>query len=412
MEGLDCIMAKRSLVFAFLAVLPFSAQALTSNYFSTNAHPLVMEIGFDYLHPTFGVISGVVVQNSATSNVSTPTVGGVNQTYPDVFAQTLGVKFLMDEEKKMGLTFQSYLPLNSLTQMDSGNTYLPEYALYRCEKQRPRVSVMLEENLSESWRAGLGIDLGFGVTSEATVFMQSGDGKYSNQRISASVKPKIVPMGILEYDGYRLMVKAENKVKFTLNAAAGASVFPPLNASFDVTYASNSALFFDPWTFDLSRRYQVSDTWILGLGVSYQLWSGYETRAAVIRDISGTFSNGQDPARKTTNLLVPRIAIEKKFGERRYELGYEFKDSIFKTTPYSGNGNYLDPPRHSFTLGAIFPFASGWELGTSVQVTRLTPQSVVKLNSTEIGAPGYEASGWLYGGKLSLTVPFEGSKKL
>jgi hypothetical protein len=415
MERLGSLMAKffliSSLLFSFSSI---SAQAITSEYFNSTKHPLVVEFGFEYLHPTFGSIDNVVIRNPQTSSEAATVLGAVNQTYPDVFAQTLKAKILLDEEKNAELTVQSFLPLNALTQVDTGNTYLPEYVLYRTEKQRPRLSILGEMNISDRFKVGAGLDLGFGVTTEATVFLQSGDGKYSNQRISASVKPRIIPMVVLVYEQYRFLIKGENKVAFTLNASAGANVFPPLNASFDITYAATSALFYDPWIFDLSRRYQLAaiglNTWSVGIGLSYQLWTGYEQRAAVIKNISGTFSNGLSPAFKARNLLVPRVAIEKSFTRQRWELGYEFKDSIFINTP-SSNGNYLDPPRHSFSLGAIFSFSSGWELGTSLLVSRLVPQSVVKLDSTEIGAPGYQASGWLYGGNINLTIPLRGAEK-
>jgi hypothetical protein len=382
---------------------------MTSEYFNSTKYPIVIEFGFEYLHPVFETINNVVIRNSQTSSTAGTVNGGVSQIYPDVFAQTIKAEVLLNEEKSAKLKFQTFLPLNSLTQMDSGNTYLPEYVLYRTEKQRPRVSLVGEMDVSEKLRVGLGLDLGFGITSEATVFLQSGAGKYSNQRISASVKPRVIPMGSLEYEGFYFLVKGENKVSFSLNTSAGASVFPPLNASFDISYSTNSALFYDPWTFDLSKKLEVSDSFKLGLGCSYQLWTGYEPRAAVINNISGTFSNGLSPSFKAANLFVPRISFEKDFAQERWELSYEYKDSIFKDTP-SNNGNYLDPPRHSFGLSAFFPVSTGWELGASLQVARLAPQTVVKKEITEIGAPGYQASGWLYGGNLSLTVPFEAKK--
>jgi hypothetical protein len=412
MGRLESDMAKRLGLFSVLYFTLYisAANALQSECFRSESFPIVVAFGIEYLHPNFGSINNVVIRNPQTSSDAAPVLGGVDQNYPDVFAQTILAKIRLSEEKKADLVFQSFLPLNALAAMDSGNTYLPEYVLYRTEKQRPRVSAMGEMNLSDQWRVGLGLDLGFGVTSEATVFLQSGAGKFSNQRISASAKPRVIPMGSVEFDGYRLLVKGENKVAYSLATTAGANVFPPLNASFDVTYASNSALFFDPWTFDLSHRYELGaigmESWAANLGVSYQLWSRFESRAAVINNISSTFSNGLAPAFQTHNLLVPRVAIEKAFGGQRWELGYEYKGSIFKGTPGS-NGNYLDPPRHSFSLGVIFPFSSGWELGVTTQVSRLVPQSVVKIDTTDIGAPGYQASGWLYGGNVNLTIPFE-----
>jgi hypothetical protein len=406
-------MAKFSLIYAlFTLFFSTSATALTSDYFSSKSNPFVVDFGFEYLHPQFGNIENVVIRNYKTGGIATPVSGSVDQVYPDVFAQTLNGQFLLSEESKATLIVKSFLPLNSLAQMDTGNTNLPEYVLYRAENQRPRMMAMGEMNLSDSWRAGLGFDLGFGVSAEATIYLQSGAGKYSSQRISASIRPKFIPLALIEHEGYRLLVKGENKIDFAFKTNAGASVFSTLSAGFDVSYSTNSALFFDPWTFELSKQYGLSavglDTWNLGLGISYQLWTGYQARAAVIEDVSGTFSNGLAPAFKTRNLLVPRVSLEKRFQSSRWELGYQFKDSIFNSTP-SGNGNYLDPPRHTGVIGAIFPISSGWEFGANLQVARLTPQSVVKSDATDIGGPGYEALGWLYGGSVNLIVPF--SKK-
>ena len=410
MERLDFNMAKLALTFLLLMAMRDSSFAMTSSYFESNSTPIVLGFGFQYLHPEFQPIENVIIRNNKTTSDPAPVSGKVEQNYPDVFAQILDLKVRVHERTNATIRFHSFFPLNSFAQMDTGNTYLPEYVLYRVENQRPRLSTIAEFDIVENMRAGFGIDLGFGVTSEANVFLQSGAGKVSNQRVSATVKPRVVPILSFEVNDYLFVVRGENKVSFSLNSAAGASVFPPLSASFDVTYQSNSALYYDPWKFDLSRRHSLSllglESWHLGWGASYQLWSGYEARAAVISGISGTFSNGQAPQFKTRTLLVPRVSLEKRFERARWELEYQFKDSIFTDTP-SGSGNYLDPPRHTAVLSAMLPLGEGMEWGASIQVARLSSQSVLKSDTTEIGAPGYTASGWLYGGSLNVTVPFQ-----
>ena len=413
MEGLDRPMAKFSLIYALFALCtlsPFASSfAMTSEWMdSRHAHSVVVDFGIEYAHPSFSPIRDVVIRNPRTTGDAAPVSGTVDQSYPDVFAQTLNAQFLLNSDSNAILQLRSFLPLNSFAQMDTGNTDLPEFVLYRAENQRPRISLLAELDVIRDLRFGLGFDLGFGVTSEATVFLQSGDGKSSSQRISATVKPKFIPIATMDWAGYRLMVKGENRVDFSFRTDSGASIFPPLNASFDVTYLSNSALYYDPWMFDISKVFDLStlalDTWSVQLGLSFQLWSGFVSRSAVIESVSGTFSNGIGPEFKARNLLVPRIGIEKGFTSSRWSLDYAFKDSIFAQTP-SGVGNYLDPPRHTASVGAVFPLRSGWEWGTSLQVARLGPQSVVKSNATEIGAPGYVASGWLYGGNIHVTIP-------
>jgi hypothetical protein len=379
-------------------------------------NPITIEVGLEYLHTDIPGINNVVVENPQTSTVTSPKYGNVDSSYPDVFAQTIKAQIILDPASKWSVSLKTYLPLNSLAQLDTGYIYQPEFVLYRAEAQRPRILLASGIDLNPDWRIGVAADIGFSVSAQANVFLQSGSGTYSDQRLVAKLKPTLVPQVSLQYLNYTFAVRGENKAPFDLGTAASARVFGSVNAAVDYSYISESAAYFQPWEFELSGKTVLSDVVKLKWGASYQLWSGYQARAALIQNsiqnncngnapCSGTFSPSLAPSSKGRNLIVPEAGFEFQVGDNRYEIGYRYKDTIFKDLP-TENGNYLDPPRHDVMLGVTFPTKAGWEWSLNAQVSRLVSQNVVKSDTGEIGAPGYTASGWLYGGGAHVAIPF------
>jgi hypothetical protein len=379
-------------------------------------HPITVELGIEYSHPELPSIAGVVVENSSTSTVLSPRTGTVASDYPDTFAQTLKIQFLLDPTVRSAISLKTFLPLDSLARLDSGNTYQPEFALYRTGNQRPRVVLNYGRDFGGPFRFGLGLDVGFSVNAAANVFLQSGAGTVSDQRISAKLKPTLIPQASFGYESWTLTFKGENKADFQLDTQAAARIFSG-SAGIDFQYTSSSALFFDPMSLDLDGTAELNSSFGIKYGLSYQWWSRYTAHAAVIRSsvpvncngnagCNSVFTSGLDPSFIAHNLLVPESVLEYRFGSDQLSLGYRFKDSIFSNLP-SGNSNYLDPPRHDLDLGYSSRTLAGWEWKIHLGLSRLTSQTVVKLDSSSIGGPGYSVSGWLYGGGVNVAIPFK-----
>jgi len=213
-------------------------------------------------------------------------------------------------------------------------------------------------------------------------------------------------------------VRGENRADFDLTTNAGASVFSNVSAGVDFSYLSSSAIYYQPWEFELNAQNEFSRKLTFLWGASYQLWSGYTTRAAIIQtpvsvtcpsgstNCTAQFSSGAFPEFKARNLLVPEIGLKLGLGDDSLEFDYDYKDSIFANLP-AGVGNYLDPPRHDFQLSFTHPTVSGVAWNIHGNLSRLTSQNVVKLDPDSIGGPGYSVDGWLYGGGFSVTVPFK-----
>ncbi len=380
-------------------------------------HSITIELGVEYSHPSIPSISNVVVENPSTSTVVTPRLGSVDNNYPDTLAQTLRVQMLLNPKNRFTVAAKTFLPLDGLAQMDTGNIYQPELALYRAESQRPRILLTSGMNLSPRFRVGLGLDIGFSVDSVATIFLQSGAGTVSDQRVSAKVRPSLIPQASLALDSYSLTYRGENKASFDLSTQAGARIFSSTSAGVDFKYTTNSALFFEPMSFEFEGKQEITRLFTLHYGASYEFWSRYQSRAAVIQGAipvncnnntgcNSTFSSGVSPQFTARDLLVPEGALDFAWGDDSVQLGYRFKDSIFTDVP-KGVGNYLDPPRHDFRLAYAHPTAGGWEWRIHAGVSRLVAQNVVKSDPNSIGGPSYQVSGWLYGGGLSVAIPFK-----
>lgn len=383
-----------------------------------------VEVGFEFATPQLNSFSDIILENAATSSNSTTTSGSLNSPYPDVFAQTLKLELNLDQQQTQSILLKSYLPLNAIAQIDTGYIYLPEYVLYRAEMQRPRVQMAYLHRLNEQWKVGGGFDVGFSVSATANVVLQNGSGKVSDQRISARLKPTIVPQAMVEFTPVSQLgsdlkletwIRGENASPFELQTNAGARVFSG-GAGVDFQYVSRSTLFFDPWAVDLRAHWQITPEWRLIPGVSYQWWSRFPVRAAVISgDIqnncngnagcSSVFSGTLSPEYEARNLWVPELAVAYRMSSLEATVGYRFKDSIFSGLP-TGVGNYLDPPRHDWLLQLSLATQVGWKWILGVQHSALVEQIVVKSNATEVGGPRYVAGGSLWGGHLRLAVPF------
>jgi hypothetical protein len=423
------------LIFIFLAFTSLVPGAFASIFDGelntpTSIHSLltpekniVVEIGVEYVHPDLPTIHNVVVENQSTSTaVSGPVNGDVQGGYPDTLAQTLKIQAMLDSATRWTIALKTYLPLNGIDQIDTGNEYQPEFVLYRSEAQRPRVLLTSAIDLSPHWRLGLGLDVSFSVSAQADVFLQSGAGTVSDQRISAKVKPGFVPQASLAYDQFSFTVRGENKADFDLTTNAGARVFNDLNAGLDFSYSSQSVLYYQPWDFELLGQIDLTPSIAIRPGISYQLWSGFKSRAAVIQttgsgscpsgspaDCTSQFSSGATPEFTARNLFIPELGFKFKtdhFNLDTLEFDYQYKDSIFAGLP-TGIGNYLDPPRHDFLFGFTHITKAGWQWNIHTSLSRLTSQTVVKSDPSSIGGPGYTADGWLYGGGLSVAIPFK-----
>ena len=428
----------------------FNAAALAE---PTDPQRLKLGVGVLYMSPQFKPISNVVVENNYTSDQTTPRSSSVEMDYRAPFGQTLGASYrLFPELWNFTLGVTAFLPVEQTAYMDTGEAFIPEYFLYRARLQRPQVAAAFGVKVLPWLHLGAGFQVGFGLTSTASVFLQTDTNKPSTMRFASSLKPKAGPYfsflitpkrsdsapsksgdeaSALDSQLFtlggtvRLPIVSNNVMTLRSSARALGNL-----AALDFNFGAQSALFYDPLTIELGATFP---HWRFGrfyAQVEQQYWSRFEAPALQIQDpaITGcsgacgvTISPGKNPTFQYKDITVARVGEEVTFGKWTLRAGYAYRPSILSDLP-TGNGNYLDPARHHWTGGLGYRFDKFLHfdvpcvLDVHVAYQKLQDQTVLKTAGDEagtttgaaakIGAPGYEVGGQLLGGGVSLQLAF------
>ena len=385
------------------------------------------------MEPRFTPISNVIVSNSYVADASTPEYGEVARDYRSTFGQALGLAYRLSPEGHSVLGLVAYLPLQHVSYMDTGETFVPEYVLYRGRTQRPQIDIAWGRELSPNWRIGIGAHLGFSLSSNATAFLTTQANHPSSMRFSGSLQPKVgpyfaahwAPTGDPQEVGVGLVVRApvNSANNMTLKTAARIGALPAI----DINFGAVSALYYDPASVDGSVTWKWGPHWRSVLQSEYQFWSRFIAPALAIQsctsgpDCGFIVSDGGIPTVPYRNILVARMGQELELGPTStLRFGYGYRPSIRGDVP-NGAGNYLDPPKHMITAGVGFQFKtflgieSEHRLDVHAAYHRLVSQTIAKTPGDEagsgsgdikIGAPGYTAGGSVYGGGATLSWLF------
>ncbi len=398
-----------------------------------------IELGLLSMMPHFTPISGVLVENDYVADQET--TKDVDTDYRSTLGQLIGVNLrLVPQWGNLSVGVTAFMPLQQVAYMDSGESYVPEYVLYRSRTQRPQVDLAFGMELSRKLKVGFGFQLAYALTSSATVFLQTESTKPSTMRFASSLKTKLGPQFGATYSTsetpndplattfgavLRLPVSSPNEIFLK----SGARAFGGF-AALDFNFIARSSLFYDPLTLELGSSFPtpfLTDHLARTLiQFDYQRWSAFAPPALLIIDpqtegcgaapCGVTVSGGTIPSFPYRNIVVPRIGQEMQISGARVRMGYSYRPSIFSSLP-TGAGNYLDPPRHNLSAGLGWTLHPQALLNTPVQLDLhlaycpLEKQTIVKAPGDEtgsgtaskkIGSPGYDAGGQLYGGGITL----------
>jgi hypothetical protein len=392
--------------------------------------------GWQWMDPRFKPIENVTLENSYTSDraISDDRIGNVNEDYRSVLGQAIGAAFVLNPEwRNLSAGITLYSPFDQLGFTDTGETYIPEYVLYRARNQRPQIELGLGLQATDQLQFGLGLHVAFGISANGTVFLQAEDGKPSTMRVTASIKPKASPsLGWLwkeETWSLGQVLRLPNAASSELTFNSSARAFGNL-AALDIRFSALSALFYDPASLETGWSWQYSPVHRLLLQLDFQAWRSFQAPLLTIREPEDTctidpgggscsnliVSPSYPPAYPLQNILIPRIAQEWSLRRLNVRAGYGYRPSIFSALP-TGTGNYLDPPRHMISLGAgwrleeLLGIQAPFELDVHVLFHQLVTQKIEKTPTTEagdpgtkIGAPGYSAGGQVWGSGISLSM--------
>lgn len=391
--------------------------------------------GVVFAAPHFLKIDSVVTQNQFTSDIPTgqpDAYGSVDVNYRNTFSQVFGISYrIFNQPTHLTVGLTAVTPFEPFAYFDTGQVYIPEYVLYRSRNQRPQFELGVGGRLTDSFYVGLGVHIGFGLTSSSDVFVTNKANATSTMSFSASMKPKASPyFGILffpesEFESqpftlgavFRFPLNYTNTITLNTNTAIS------INAAVPISFEANSSFFYDPASFELGGSFSVLSGFRLIPQLDIQFWRNFVPPALNIFQETSTDStfqikNAGLPSYSYQNLLVPRLGGEIQMNQKNFfRFGVAYRESIFKDVP-NGNGNYLDPPKLMTSLGWGFKFFEflGWDLPSNLDIhfsyQYLFRQTIVKTSGNEagissdskIGSPGYTAGGYLIGGGVSLSV--------
>lgn len=403
-----------------------------STSFSTLSHEnknqrLQFTYGLIFLNTQLDSLSNITLQNSTTADATLK--GDLHYDIDKIFGQIAGANYLLsDADWRPSLGFNTYLPINSILSVDSGEAYQPEYPLYRSRYQRPQVEIAFSGKIRQGIQLGMGLHIGTNLNSKGIATLQTDSQKPSQLRLISKAETRAAPsLGILLYDfnkdihdsfwsfGFTTRLPLENANRLTIESQA----YALLGADLGFNFSGKSALFYDPLTLTAGTTLHYLPTTKLILELQYAFWSQYQSPTIEIVDAynncvgSGCgfqITKSNLAPLNIRNILIPRLAHEWTLRPGiQLRCGYSYKPSIFKSVPSASNSqNFLDPAKHTFSLGAGVQVNSdatrpiSLDFYTSLQTIR--SQSVTKDQADLIGAPGYLTGGKILGGGVSLNI--------
>ncbi len=434
-----------------MTALANAGVALATQEFAAHYNPAALSWGRDLqtqmgvgllaAQPQFQAISGVVTQNTYTSD--SVKQGAVDTNYQATLGLSLGVKRqVIPQFFHLSLGAVAYVPQHNLAYFDSGETFLPEYVLYRSRLERPQFQVGMGVDLGQGVHVGVGVQASFTLNTSATLYLNTQKQTVSTLRFASSLAPQWVPsLGVLyqvSESSNATLAKLPLTLGVQLRAAAAASNYMKLASAsgllgplpyIDLGFIVNSALFYDPLTLELGLAWEQAPGSHLVLQADFQAWNAYQVPALVISQGSLdsapsegalTIAPGVMPPFRFQNLWIPRVAEEIQLtSELVLRLGYAYRGSFLQSSA-SEVGNYLDPPKHmlqaglGFTLGRLWGLDCDWRLDLSIFYHALVTQTITKtpgnevgnLTEEKIGAPGYQAGGRVWGAGVSVAFGF------
>lgn len=396
----------------------FSEKNSGNNYY----HPAVLAFSKDINVSTaltlvahnFEDINNIVIKNPTNdpSAGSSGVLGSVNTNYDSVQHASINASLPVKDYGSLG--FSLFLPVGKIMETNSGDSYLPEYVLYRARYKRIVSHLNYAHKLNNDFAFSLGIHMGFQAGANVNTNASLNGTSYgSSANAKTEANPTLAGVASLAYRTGESQFTAtfQQEMKNNLESAAtGLTAVPPV--PFDITISS--MIYYDPHILRVAyqRKLPFGE---LALSTEYQIWDNYKTPIVRIRRNSGTILPSDDYERVVVqNILVPKAGMTFNFGDSfDLALGAKYKPSIFAHT-YNNAGNSVDLNSLILSGGALFRmnlFGTNVELGGNAQYHMLQQENVVKSANLEngsagskIGAPGYTIGGNVTVLSLGLNV--------
>lgn len=364
----------------------------------------------------FEPITNVVVKNSTNSSVSSEN-GDVQTDYQKQYLGQFHFNFPIAHAKAGSLVLNLFTPLANIIETNSGNSFLPEYVMYRSRYSRTNAFFHYAHPWNESFATSLGFIVGFQAAADVgTQASLNGTSYGSSADAKTKIKPALAPVLSFVYmqPHWQVFGAFQKEMVSKLEANANGEINDPTSALFDIQI--KSMIFYDPDILRLGGGLRLSSFQFFLMG-EYQRWSGFESPVIRVVDRGGVLLPSSDfETLKTKNIFVPKIGgLYQLTDSLNLKLGF-----VFRPTPlegdFSGAGNTIDTDAFVYTSGLglkLNLFGFDTSLGASLQYHELKDVTVTKTSGQEngqsgqkIGAPGYAVGGSVLVATLGMKVRF------
>ena len=361
-----------------------------------------------YIDTQFSPVKNVVTKNETNSvNVFENKDVEVNPTPTLLFGAHLSTPLFAPEGPKLNLSI--FAPFDRLMEADTGDPYQPRYAMYENRFIRPNLSFSVAQAF-DKWAAALGTITGIQSGGETFIVTRTTNGNPSLGKVSYNAKPSVGATASVSYKTEKTLsyfaFQQEMKSRMEMRGTGETEIAS--NASFPFDFKIRSLLYYDPMTFRLGTQY-FQNTTNYFLSVEYQKWSSYESSTLKLKKQGGTINGSQDLENlKLTDIIIPRIGLDKKIGERwSLKGGYFYRPTPIKTKALKHAGNTIDTDKHVGSIGTgthFLLYGKTINVDLAYQAHFLKNQKIIKTANREdgdpsqpkIGSPGYRIGGMIH----------------
>ncbi|MFZ4714130.1 MAG: hypothetical protein ACOYL6_10475 [Bacteriovoracaceae bacterium] len=374
------------------------------------------QITGNYNKTAFNKIDGVITRN--TVNSESTENGSVNTNYPALYSNSYHLSLPILKENGNKFAMSLFAPATSFQEMSSGDTFTPEYVMYRARNTRTTLHLNFIMPLDNGWSWSLGAFSGMQISGETEIAARyNGSGKNSTAKMKAVAKPSLSPIVSLARrlsDGtFILTYQHQMKNKMRIHSV-GSTRDTALNFPYDFTM--DSLVYFDPATL------RVGETWKIPQGkfftsLEFQYWKSYSPSIITVQQNGGFIVGTGDYGKvQTRNIIIPKVGYEFHLSEGlKAQMGLGYRPTPLKGD-FSGPGNSVDVNAFIYALGLSSGFKffeKAVEISGSLQVYDLQDKKVVKTPGNEegnsgskVGSPGYTVGGTIMNLALGMKVEF------
>lgn len=385
----------------------------SNNYYNPAMIALTDKSAFSFnsfiVGHSFHKINNIAVNTSINSEKTSAEYGSMDMNYPAQALYSIHGNFKLFKNGNNKIGFSFFSPIDKFTEVDSGDSFRPEYVMYRSRYKRSMANINFAVKKSEklSWSFGLFTGIQSSGRSHV-VARENGSAEPTNGKIKFNATPSVTPTFSFFYklspQSYSYFTfQNEMKSNFKNNAKG----LTPIGASsLKFNWDISALVYYDPRIYRLGYGKEFNN-YAIKLCLEYQDWSGYKTPKLQFAANSGSILTGgkEYEVMKTQNILIPKIAFEIPTKKSNWYIGYFFKQSPLKNN-LNEAGNSLDTDVHSLSFGRsskVKLLNNDFKMHISSQVNHLVEKKVTKTNNQEdntsgvkIGAPGYKVGGTVF----------------